>query len=34
MLCNYESNAGKNILRVKQQVKPDKVITNIKIIQR
>ncbi|NFP54267.1 ComEC/Rec2 family competence protein [Clostridium botulinum] len=30
MLCNYESNAGKNILRVKQQVKPDKVITNIK----
>ncbi|NFU77777.1 ComEC/Rec2 family competence protein, partial [Clostridium botulinum] len=24
------SNAGKNILRVKQQVKPDKVITNIK----
>ncbi|MHB8033232.1 competence protein ComEC [Clostridium botulinum] len=30
MLCNYESNAGKNILRVKQKVKPDKVITNIK----
>ncbi|MCS4469337.1 hypothetical protein JTS96_16325 [Clostridium botulinum] len=34
MLCNYESNASKDILKIKHQVKPDKVVTNIKIIQR
>ncbi len=30
MLCDYESNASKNILKIKHQVKPDKVVTNIK----
>lgn len=30
MLCNYESNASKDILKIKHQVKPDKVVTNIK----
>ncbi|WP_251861850.1 ComEC/Rec2 family competence protein [Clostridium sp. Marseille-Q2269] len=30
MLCDYENNASKNILNVKEQVNPDKVITNIK----
>ncbi|NFS26067.1 ComEC/Rec2 family competence protein [Clostridium sporogenes] len=29
MICNYESDVGKEILKIKNQVKPDKVITNI-----
>ncbi|APF26370.1 hypothetical protein NPD7_103 [Clostridium sporogenes] len=30
MLCDYESNASKNIFKIKHEVKPDKVVTNIK----
>ena len=29
MICNYESNAAKDILKIKNQVRPDKVITNV-----